>query len=64
MYVFPTGCCSGASPVGKALLADIGSATGQLPRFTVCYISISAAYVSVFIVEIYSHAYLSIYTYI
>lgn len=30
---FLTGCCAGASPVGKALLADIGAATGQLPRF-------------------------------
>ena len=40
MYVFLTGCCSGASPVGKALLADIGSATGQLPRFMVRFIYI------------------------
>jgi MFS family permease len=30
---FLTGCFAGASPVGKALLADIGAATGQLPRF-------------------------------
>lgn len=28
-----TGFCAGAGPVAKAYLADIGAATGQLPRF-------------------------------
>jgi len=28
-----TGCCAGAGPVAKAYLADLGSATGRLPRY-------------------------------